>query len=127
MGRASIGFVIRNEHGQILLDGGMDIGMATVNQCEYSALICGLYNCQRLGATEVDVYSDSMLVVNQMNLNYRVCSRNLKDYHAEALKIVAEIGSVSFTWIPRKKNKYADKITRQVFEQGDMTCPGEIL
>jgi probable phosphoglycerate mutase len=110
-GRASIGFVIHDLDGVIICSGGMLIGQATVNEAEYSGLISGLYNCHLLGAKEVEVYSDSKLIVGHMTGAYAVKAGNLMPYWREAQMLVIQIGKVSFTWVPREQNKLADRIT----------------
>lgn len=110
-GRAAIGFVISDMDGVIVRDGGMLIGQATVNECEYSALITGLYNCVLLEATEVMVYSDSKLVVHQMDGSYKLKATHLLPYRDEAREIAGQFSKVTYNWVPRAQNKQADHIT----------------
>lgn len=112
-GPASIGFVITDEDGVILLEAGMAIGEATVNEAEYSALISGLYNCELLGASKVEVRGDSQVVIRQMQGVYAVRSPTLVDYHAEAKLRVLAFEEVVYEWVPRSQNKLADLHTEQ--------------
>ena len=112
-GPGSIGFVVRDMDGTVLRKGGMHIGETTVNEAEYSALISGLYNVRAMGATEVEVYSDSQLIVNQMKGTWMCHSKPLKEFKAEAEAGVAEFDTVEFNWIPREQNQLADSMTRE--------------
>ena len=97
----------------VLRKSGMHIGETTVNEAEYSALICGLYNARRMGATEVEVYSDSQLIVNQMKGAWMCRSGPLQAFKTEAEVAVAEFDTVEFNWIPRDQNQLADSMTRE--------------
>jgi len=112
-GPGSIGYVVRDMDNTVLRKGGMHIGETTVNEAEYSAVIAGLYCARQMGATEVEVYSDSQLIVNQMNGTWACRSANLRDFLREAQIKVAEFDTVTFSWIPREQNCMADEITRE--------------
>ena len=109
-GEAAIGFVIRDQDESILLQHGEPIGWASNNECEYSAVIAGLYHCHLLGAEEVEVRADSQLVVRQMSGHWQVRHPRIKQFHREASKEVERFKKVTFTWIPRAKNSLADKL-----------------
>lgn len=116
-GRGAIGYVIRDENDEILTRGGMELdGLSTVNECEYSALIAGLYNCHRIGATEVTAYLDSQLVTFQMDGTYACRDANLKEYQREAQEQVKKFETVEFVWIRREENQLADAITREILK-----------
>lgn len=112
-GPGSIGFVVRNMDDTVIRRGGMFIGETTVNEAEYSALITGLYNARLMGATEVEAYSDSQLIVNQMRGTWACREKRLQEFKAEAEIEVAQFDVVEFTWIPREKNQLADSLTRE--------------
>jgi ribonuclease HI len=112
-GPGSIGYVVRDMDNTVLRKSGMHIGETTVNEAEYSAVIAGLYCARQMGATEVEVYSDSQLIVNQMNGTWACNAAILKDFKREAEVEVAEFESVEFNWIPREQNSLADSMTRE--------------
>lgn len=112
-GPGSIGYVVRDMDNKILRKGGMHIGETTVNEAEYSAVIAGLYCARLLGATEVDVYSDSQLIVNQMNGTWACKARSLFEFKAGAEAEVDMFDAVTFNWIPREQNSLADEMTRE--------------
>lgn len=92
------------------------LGEKTNNQAEYLALVFGLYLiCERAGFSEkptnVEVYSDSLLVVNQMIGNFSVKNESLFNLKQAAIYLCESIkGSFTFKHIPRSKNLTADKL-----------------
>lgn len=84
---------------------------ATNNVAEYRGLLEGLKAARELGATSVDVYMDSKLVVEQMSGRWKIKHPDMKVLAIEAKEIASGIGSVSYTWIPREKNKRADALS----------------
>ncbi|MDX6473497.1 MAG: ribonuclease, partial [Gaiellaceae bacterium] len=64
-GPAAYGYVLEGEDGTVLAAHGERIGIATNNVAEYSALIAGLEKALELGVDEVEVVSDSELMVKQ--------------------------------------------------------------
>ena len=71
-GPAAFGYVLEAEDGTVLAAHGERIGIATNNVAEYSALIAGLEKARDLAVSEVEVVSDSELMVKQMTGEYRV-------------------------------------------------------
>jgi probable phosphoglycerate mutase len=86
------------------------IGVATNNVAEYQGLIAGLRASIDLGATEVEVRMDSKLVVEQMCGRWQVKHPSMKPLAREAAGLVRQLGSVQFGWIPRERNKRADRL-----------------
>lgn len=116
-GIGAVGFVIKRDK-EILRKGGMLLeGEATVNECEYGAVILGLYNARMMGATSVLLRSDSQLVVNQMTGKFACRDARLKAYLAEALAEAAQFESFEVEWVKRTKNQHADQITRELLDE----------
>jgi ribonuclease HI len=109
--------VIKDEEGTVLFKKGMLLdGEATVQECEYSGLIFGLFNAHKLGATEVDVRMDSQLVVNQINHKFACRQAHLKDYLREVRKEIKKFAKVTVSWVPREENQHADQIARALLD-----------
>lgn len=87
-----------------------EIGITTNNQAEYKALIKALEYAVRVRALAVEVRSDSELIVNQMNGQYRVKKEELKPLHAEAKRLAANIKEFRIISIPREQNQGADRL-----------------
>ena len=71
-GPAAFAYVLHNDDGDVLAAHGEAIGVATNNVAEYSALIGGLEKARELGITDLEVVSDSELMVKQMRGEYKV-------------------------------------------------------
>lgn len=84
---------------------------STNNVAEYRGLLEGLKEAVALGATEVEVYLDSKLVVEQMSGRWKIKHPDMKTLAIEARDLATRIGDVSYTWIPREQNKRADALS----------------
>lgn len=112
-GMGAIGYVIRDAENAVLDKGGLVLDYdATVNECEYSAVIFGLNNAFHLGATDVVLRSDSQLVVYQMKGEWQCRNASLREYLTEALREADRFDRFEIEWIPREQNQMADAITR---------------
>jgi ribonuclease HI len=109
-GPAAIGAIIKDEQGNLLASISQRIGRATNNQAEYRAIIAALEKAIRLGARQVEVNSDSELVVKQINGKYRVKKTTLKPLYQEVNKLQSRLEGFTITHIPRWQNAEADKL-----------------
>jgi ribonuclease HI len=115
-GPAAIGFVIRDEGGEILYKEGRAIGVSTNNCAEYTALKEALKKAVALGAKEVSCFLDSELVVRQLNGQYKVRDVNIKKYFGELQDVLSAFTKASFNHIGRDKNFEADKLVNQALD-----------
>ncbi len=81
-GPAAYGYVLESEDGHVLDARGERIGVATNNVAEYRALLAGLEKALELGVTELEVVSDSELLVKQMRGEYKVKNDALRSLTA---------------------------------------------
>lgn len=116
-GVAGYGALVRDPgSGEILVERAAPLGKASNNVAEYTGLIKGLEAAQRLSpGADIDVRMDSKLVVEQMAGRWKIKHEDMRRLAAEAQELCREIsadgGSVTFTWIPREKNKDADRLS----------------
>ena len=96
--------------GEVLAERSAGIGVATNNVAEYQGLIAGLTAAVDLGAESVEVRMDSKLVIEQMAGRWKVKHPAMQPLAAEAKQLVASLGRVQWTWIPRERNKRADRL-----------------
>lgn len=118
-GPAAIGVVIEIEKdGRTELMGelGETIGVATNNVAEYSAIIRGLEEAERLGARTVTCLLDSLLVVEQLNGNYRVKSTDMKPLYARVQELRQHFALVTFQHIGRDQNAEADRLVNEALD-----------
>jgi ribonuclease HI len=100
----------------VLAERSESVGVVTNNVAEYQGLIAGLTAALELGATEVDVRMDSKLVVEQMSGRWQVKHPSMKPLALEAGRLVRELGSVRFGWIPRARNSRADTLANRAMD-----------
>jgi len=115
-GPAAYGYVLEADDGTVLAAHGEKIGIATNNVAEYSALIAGLEKALELGIDEVEVVSDSELMVKQMTGEYRVKNEALRELSLEAGRLARRIGSVDYTAVRREHNKLADTLVNEALD-----------
>jgi queuosine biosynthesis protein QueD len=114
-GPAGAGFVIERD-GTTLADGGRFLGETTNNVAEYEALIWGLENALALGLAEISVLSDSLLLVRQMNGDYRVKHANLKPLFLRALELRRQFRTFSIQHVYREDNTAADALANEAMD-----------
>jgi ribonuclease HI len=115
-GPAAYGYVLEDEDGTVLAAHGERIGIATNNVAEYSALIAGLEKALELGLDEVEVVSDSELMVKQMRGEYRVKNEALQELWSRARRLAGQVGSVGYTAVRREHNKLADTLVNEALD-----------
>ncbi len=108
-GPAGIGVVVEAD-GVPVVTLGRYIGTATVNVAEYTALITGLEKALELGATEIDIFGDSELVVKQINGQYRVKHPQLIPLHGRAEALLSQFKRAVIRHNPRGSNRLADAL-----------------
>jgi len=116
-GPSASGFVIMNMHNDIVVKKAIYLGVTTNNQAEYQALNLGLEEAIRMQAKEVQVYMDSLLVVNQMLGIFKVKNRDLWPIHDAIKGILPKFERVSFTHVPRELNKIADSAVNEALDE----------
>jgi ribonuclease HI len=109
-GKSGIGVIIRDDKGKVLAEISKYIGVSTNNVAEYTALIFGLQEALILKATGVLVYSDSELMVNQLNGRYKVKDPGLKRLNLQIDHLRRGFKEISFEYISREENKEADRL-----------------
>jgi ribonuclease HI len=115
-GPAAYGYVLEAEDGTVLAAHGEKIGVATNNVAEYSALIAGLEKALELGVEEVEVVSDSELMVKQMRGEYRVKNEALQELWFRAGKLARQLGNVSYNAVRREHNELADRLVNEALD-----------
>ena len=115
-GPAAYGYVIETEDGTVLAAHGETIGIATNNVAEYSALIAGLEKARELEVDEVEVVSDSELMVKQMRGEYRVKNEALQELWLQASRLARGFRDVSYTAVRREHNELADRLVNEALD-----------
>jgi probable phosphoglycerate mutase len=108
--------VIEREDGTVLAAHGEAIGVATNNVAEYRALVEGLRKAAELQVDEVEVVSDSELLVNQMRGDYKVKNEALRELWLDANDLEGKLGKVTYTAVRREHNELADSLVNEALD-----------
>jgi ribonuclease HI len=112
-GPAVAGVWIEPRGGQAAEELFEGLGKTTNNVAEYSALLMALKRAQELGAEEVEILSDSKLLVEQVNGNYRVKAEHLKPLVSEAVRRAKGFRRFSLAHVRRERNTNADRLANR--------------
>ena len=115
-GPAAYGYVLEAEDGTVLDARGEAIGTATNNVAEYSGLIAGLASALERGVEEVEVISDSELLVKQMRGEYKVKNETLRELVDDAQTLADRLKRVSYTAVRREHNELADRLVNEALD-----------
>lgn len=115
-GPAGIGGVVLDREGVVIAEVSEYIGETTNNQAEYRALLATLQKAKALGATHIDCYLDSQLVVRQMNREYKIKDPGLAKIFMQIYNLCVQIGTVTFTHVPRAQNSAADRLVNKAID-----------
>ena len=115
-GPAAFAYVLEAEDGTVLDARGEAIGVATNNVAEYSALVAGLARAVAAGVSELEVRSDSELMVKQMRGEYRVKNRDLQSLFLDASRAARRIARVTYTHVRREHNELADRLVNEALD-----------
>lgn len=115
-GPAAIGVVVE-ENGQVIHTISHVIGPATNNQAEYQAVHAALTYAVTQDATAVELFADSELVVKQLRGEYKMKNKDLGPWLIKIHSLVNRIGRVTFTAIPRARNRPADLLVNRALDR----------
>lgn len=122
-GKAGIGVIFANEKGQIVKSYGEYLGDGlTNNEAEYKAVVFALKKFKSLFGkelsknSEVEIRSDSELMVKQMNAEYKILDEKIQKLFLEVWNLKFDFKLVKFKIIPREKNKEADRLVNEALD-----------
>ncbi len=115
-GEGGVGVFFQNKEGTPIFEAYKYIGKVTNNIAEYKALILALKKAQQLNAESLTLYSDSQLIVNQVNGNFRVKDVKLKPLLREALSLIRRFPKFKIEVISREDNRLADSLANRAID-----------
>jgi len=118
-GPAAFGYVLETDDGTVLAAHGETIGVATNNVAEYRALVEGLRKAGELQVDEVEVVSDSELLVRQMSGDYKVKNEALRRLYEAATELADRFEKVTYTAVRREHNELADQLVNDALDAGE--------
>ncbi len=116
-GQAGAGVVLVDPGGKVREQHQEYLGEATNNVAEYRGLLLGLKVARNLGIRKLQVYSDSELLVRQINGSYRVKQPHLQVLWQEAQQELKRFEAYKVTHVPREMNQQADRLANQAIDQ----------
>lgn len=116
-GPAAYGVVIRNGKGEVLAELSEYLGLQTNNFAEYSGLLAALEFAVREKYPSLRIYSDSELLVRQMQGRYKVKNAALQELFARAQSLVRKLQSFSIEHVLRERNKEADRLVNKTLDE----------
>jgi ribonuclease HI len=118
-GPAAYAYVLEADDRTVLAAHGETIGVATNNVAEYRALVEGLKKASELHLKEVEVVSDSELLVNQMRGSYKVKNEALRELWREAMRLAAGFERITYEAVRREHNELADRLVNEALDAGE--------
>jgi ribonuclease HI len=115
-GPSASGFVVLDMEDSVLVDKGIYLGVTTNNQAEYTSLKLALEECRKMGVSGVQVYMDSLLVINQMKGVFKVKNRDLWPLHDAIKQLAKSFKKISYNHVPRELNKLADAAVNRALD-----------
>jgi probable phosphoglycerate mutase len=115
-GPAAIGAVVCDTDGRVLAEVSEALGVATNNVAEYTAVVRALETAAELGARTVHVRSDSLLLIEQLNGNFKVKNPTLQVLHQKVREAAKAFEAVSFEHVRRERNVAADALVNEALD-----------
>jgi len=115
-GPAGAGYVVETPEGALVDEGAIYLGKRTNNQAEYEALLHALEAADPDAGTEIEVYSDSQLMVRQINGEYRVRNGDLRPLYERAMRLLRRSGVWRMEHVRRGENEAADALANQAID-----------
>jgi len=115
-GDASIGVSINKDKVEIDTI-KKKIGINTNNVAEYLGLIAALEYCVENKVNNVRIFLDSLLVVQQVNMEYKVKSKKLQTHYEKSLKLIDQIEDIEIYHIRREFNSRADQLANEALDE----------
>jgi len=115
-GDASIGVSINKDKVEIDTI-KKKIGINTNNVAEYLGLIAALEYCVENKVNNVRIFLDSLLVVQQVNMEYKVKSKKLQTHYEKSLKLIEQIEDIEINHIRREFNSRADQLANEALDE----------
>jgi formyltetrahydrofolate-dependent phosphoribosylglycinamide formyltransferase len=112
-GPAAAGFILVEQNGTLIQSRALFLGEATNNVAEYTAIIKALEAARQIGAKKLTVFSDSELLVKQVNGEYKVKSGQIRPLFRQTVDLISEFEDCKVKHITRDKNKDADELVNQ--------------
>jgi ribonuclease HI len=116
-GQAGFGVYVTGSDGEVVAELYGHLGQATNNVAEYQGLLHALRWAREQGVREVEIFSDSELLVRQMGGRYRVKNPGLQPLHREAARLLSHFERAPITHVRREENREADALANRALDE----------
>lgn len=117
-GPSASAYIITDHTGQtVLAQGGKFIGYSDSGMAEYTAVELALQKAIELGLTDIDFYSDNLMVVNQINGIFKVHNPEFRDVYNRVVKLLFNFRRVHFHHVHREYNSLADSLVNRILDE----------
>ena len=117
-GPSASAYIITDHTGQtVLAQGGKFIGFSDSGMAEYIAVELALQKAIELGLTDIDFYSDNLMVVNQINGIFKVHNPEFIDVYNRVIKLLFNFRRIHFHHIHREYNSLADSLVNRILDE----------
>jgi ribonuclease HI len=111
-GQSGAGMVAFDEDGNEIWRDSIHLGEMTNNMAEYEALLRALKKIETSAIRTVHIYTDSLLIANQLLGKYRIRNEGLRPYFEEVKRLIRNFTYFKIKYIPREENRIADKLAK---------------
>jgi phosphoribosylglycinamide formyltransferase-1 len=115
-GPAAAAYVLNKASGAQLEAKAFFLGQTTNNVAEYTSLVKALEAAAQIGSGQLSIFSDSELLVKQINGQYRVKSEQIRPFYQQAVSLLEKFKSWNVQHITRDKNETADRLVNQALD-----------
>lgn len=119
-GQSACAVVLFDVKGEIVMEEGRYLGKCTNNFAEYNGLILALSIANKMGADNLEVFSDSELLVRQFNGEYKIKDKELLNLMLKIKKETSRFTSITLSYVPRKMNSHADKLVNKILNRASI-------
>lgn len=117
-GQSGAGLVVFDDENKELFRDSIFLGHMTNNMAEYEALLFALKKAQGSKIQNISVYTDSLLLTNQVLGRFKINNEILRAYVTTIKNIVTNFHHFTVQYIPREKNKIADRLAKEAIKKG---------
>jgi probable phosphoglycerate mutase len=112
--------LIKNEKWKDIEKRYKNLGKKTNNEAEYLWAFYWIQRAIELGATEIDLYMDSKLIISQLSWKWKIKKSELGSINNDIKKLIQKNKiEITFNWIPREKNKEADRLSNIAMDEAE--------
>jgi len=117
-GNSGAGIIMFNEDGDEVFRDSIFLGTMTNNMAEYEALLRALEKAREYGIQDTVVYTDSLLMANQVAGTYKINNNTLRQYVTKIKSLTCNFNRFRIQYIPREQNRIADKLAKNGIKKG---------